>query len=270
MYDAKKAGNYWTKRVSEINELSAVLTYNAPNYVNESYSFWELNSLFNNLPKNLKGLKALDISCGVGRISIPLAKRGATVTGIDISEGMLKTCRKNIAFAGLTSKIMLYKCNAVAISVPDRHFDIVLCLGLLEHLPDPLRKKVLDEMERTVKPHGTAIVLVNNDKSIFLKKEKRYTKKSQNKKGYMSGLMNRERIRNYMERKGFNASYVASNPFYSAVYRLLNKENSNAIDEQELYTLFNYLARLDLRADAVSRETGLFSDQFMIKAVKNK
>jgi len=82
--------------------------------------------------------------------------------------------------------------------------------------------------------------------------------------------MNREKIKNYLERKGFNASYVACNPFYSAVYRLLNEENKKAMDEPKLYTLFNYLARLDLRADAMSKETGLFSDQFMIKAVKNK
>lgn len=269
-YDAKKASDYWSKRINSVDQLSAVLTYNAPEYINQSYSAWELTALFRSLPKNLKGLKVLDISCGVGRISIPLAKKGAIVSGIDISEEMLKICQRNVNVAKLSSKIKLYHCNAADIPLPDKSFDIVLCLGLLEHLTDPMREKVLDQIIRTVKPRGVAIILVNNNESVFLKERKRYMGAVQKENGHLAGLINKEKIIKHFTKKGFTTHYVASNPLHSLIGHLLDKNNLKKFKRPILDASFHYLADMDICADMGKKEVKMFSDHLMIRAVKVK
>ena len=79
----------------------------------------------------LSGLKILDIGCGGGLISEPLARLGGTVTGIDAS-------RKNIEVAKIHSKINKLNINYVNTSPEQlkdaKNFDIILNLEIVEHV----------------------------------------------------------------------------------------------------------------------------------------
>ena len=80
--------------------------------------------------------KALDFGCGVGRIVIPLAAAAQEVTGIDVSE-------RNINIANIHSKkhnkkIKYYKVSSDDLIKEKREFfDVVTCLEVVEHVPDP-------------------------------------------------------------------------------------------------------------------------------------
>ncbi len=82
------------------------------------------------------GLRVLDVGCGGGILSEGLARRGAHVVGIDLGEANLDTARRHAADSGLRID---YR-NAAVETLAREHgaeFDIVTCLEVLEHVPDP-------------------------------------------------------------------------------------------------------------------------------------
>ena len=90
-------------------------------------------NLLNDGPNIFKGLNILDIGCGGGLISEPMARLGANVTGIDASE-------KNIQVARLHSKENELKINYLNTSPENlknfEKFDIILNLEIVEHVDD--------------------------------------------------------------------------------------------------------------------------------------
>ena len=112
--------------------------------------------LFARDPKALRplsGLTALDIGCGGGLVAEPLARMGATVTAIDPSE-------RNIAIAKAHAEPQGLAIDYRALRVEDlvgegRAFDIVACLEVVEHVPDPA--KFISECASLVRPGGLAI-----------------------------------------------------------------------------------------------------------------
>ena len=98
----------------------------------------------------LKGLSVLDIGCGGGLLSEPMARLGATVTGVDASA-------RNIAVAGLHAgkqalEIDYRQGTAEALAKGDARFDIVLALEIVEHVADV--DLFLKSSARLVKPGG--------------------------------------------------------------------------------------------------------------------
>lgn len=84
----------------------------------------------------LRGKRALDIGCGGGLVSEGLAACGAQVTGIDLSPKALGVARLHLHESGHQIDYRLISAEECAAELPGS-FDVVTCLEMLEHVPDP-------------------------------------------------------------------------------------------------------------------------------------
>lgn len=79
----------------------------------------------------------LEIGAATGRYTLELAKRGYTLTSVDLSAALLEECRKNLAQEGLDKRVRLFQADARDLSqIPGGQFDSVLLMGPLYHLVD--------------------------------------------------------------------------------------------------------------------------------------
>ncbi len=101
-----------------------------------------------------KGSHALDIGCGPGYNSIRLARRGYKVTSADYSEAVLPLARENFAKANLD--INPTREDILNLSYPANSFDLVLCQGVLMHVPE--LERAISELSRVVKPGGYIVL----------------------------------------------------------------------------------------------------------------
>lgn len=84
----------------------------------------------------LAGAAVLDVGCGGGLLAEGMAKCGAHVTGIDMSESALTVARIHLMESGLHVDYVHATAEAMAERSPGA-FDVVTCMELLEHVPDP-------------------------------------------------------------------------------------------------------------------------------------
>jgi 2-polyprenyl-6-hydroxyphenyl methylase / 3-demethylubiquinone-9 3-methyltransferase len=84
----------------------------------------------------LLGRKVVDVGCGGGILSESMAGLGAEVTGIDLSEKALKVAKLHLFESALRVDYRLTSAEELAQELP-RQFDVVTCLEMLEHVPDP-------------------------------------------------------------------------------------------------------------------------------------
>ncbi|MCF7204008.1 bifunctional 2-polyprenyl-6-hydroxyphenol methylase/3-demethylubiquinol 3-O-methyltransferase UbiG [Pseudomonas oligotrophica] len=99
----------------------------------------------------LAGKKVLDVGCGGGILSEAMARRGATVTGIDMGEAPLAVARLHQLESELEIDYRQTTAEAMAAECPGQ-FDVVTCLEMLEHVPDPA--SVIRACHALVKPGG--------------------------------------------------------------------------------------------------------------------
>ena len=115
----------------------------------------------------LKGQRVLDVGCGGGILADAMARKGAEVLGIDLAEKSLKVAQLHALEAG-TSQITyrLVAAEALAAEMPD-HFDVVTCMEMLEHVPDPA--SVVQACARLAKPGGWVFFsTINRNPKSFL------------------------------------------------------------------------------------------------------
>jgi 2-polyprenyl-6-hydroxyphenyl methylase/3-demethylubiquinone-9 3-methyltransferase len=84
--------------------------------------------------KPLSGLRILDIGCGGGLVAEPLSRLGALVTGIDPASDNIEAARTHAGISGL--EIDYRAVTAEDIAAHGEQFDAVLCLEVVEHVPD--------------------------------------------------------------------------------------------------------------------------------------
>jgi 2-polyprenyl-6-hydroxyphenyl methylase/3-demethylubiquinone-9 3-methyltransferase len=87
-------------------------------------------------PRPFDGLRLLDIGCGGGLLSEPMARLGAAVTGIDASEGTIPVARAHAARVGLGIDYRHTSAEALLAAGEDA-FDVVLAMEVIEHVSDP-------------------------------------------------------------------------------------------------------------------------------------
>jgi 2-polyprenyl-6-hydroxyphenyl methylase/3-demethylubiquinone-9 3-methyltransferase len=99
----------------------------------------------------LAGKRVLDVGCGGGLLSEGMAACGALVTGIDLSEKPLGVARLHLHESGHSVDYQLIAAETLAAESP-ASFDVVTCLEMLEHVPDPA--STVAACAQLVKPGG--------------------------------------------------------------------------------------------------------------------
>lgn len=117
--------------------------------------------------QGVEGKKILDVGCGGGILAEALANKGAQVTGIDVAELSLKVAKMHLHESGLEVDYQLTTVEDFAQQHAAR-FDIVTCLEILEHVPDPA--SIVASASRLLKPDGLLCLstLNRNPKSFAL------------------------------------------------------------------------------------------------------
>ncbi|KNA09874.1 hypothetical protein SOVF_149610 [Spinacia oleracea] len=118
-----------------------------------------------------EGLKFVDVGCGGGILSEPLARMGATVTGVDAVDKNIKIARLHAESDPATSSIEYLCTTAEKLVEEQRQFDAVLALEVIEHVADPAEfckslaeltvpngATMVSTINRTMRAYATAIV----------------------------------------------------------------------------------------------------------------
>ncbi len=129
-----------------------------------AHKWWDKNSEFKPLHDinplrldyinqlvSLQGKRVLDVSCGGGILSESMAEKGANVTGIDLGEKALNVARLHSLESGLAVDYQYISVETLAEQQP-ASFDVVTCLEMLEHVPDPA--SIVRACAKLVKPNG--------------------------------------------------------------------------------------------------------------------
>ena len=99
----------------------------------------------------IKGKRVVDVGCGGGILSESMAARGAEVVGIDAGKAPLTVARLHALESGIELDYRQLTAEQLAEEEPES-FDVVTCMEMLEHVPDPA--SVLRACARLVKPDG--------------------------------------------------------------------------------------------------------------------
>lgn len=105
---------------------------------------------------NAKGLRVLEIGCGLGTDGAQFAKAGAVYTGVDLTTAAIELAHKRFELFELPGTFQTG--DAEALGFPDDTFDIVYSHGVLHHTPDTAG--AVKEVHRVLKPGGRAIVML--------------------------------------------------------------------------------------------------------------
>lgn len=115
----------------------------------------------------LEGKQVLDVGCGGGILADSMARRGATVLGIDLAGKALKVAQLH-ALEAKTAGVRYREISAEKLaSEQPRSFDIVTCMEMLEHVPDPA--SIVQACALLVKPGGHVFFsTINRSPKAFL------------------------------------------------------------------------------------------------------
>jgi 2-polyprenyl-6-hydroxyphenyl methylase/3-demethylubiquinone-9 3-methyltransferase len=108
---------------------------------------------------SLSGARVLDVGCGGGLLCEALARAGAQVTGIDLAPGMIEVARLHAASQALKIEYRVQDAHALCAASAET-FDIVTCMELLEHVPQPAATTAA--LARLTRPGGALFISTIN------------------------------------------------------------------------------------------------------------
>jgi len=144
-----------------------------------AHRWWDVNSEFKPLheinPLRLKyiddiahlaGKTVLDVGCGGGILSESMAGLGAEVTGIDLGDKALQVAQLHLLESGKKVEYRKIAVEELALEKPG-HYDVVTCMEMLEHVPDPA--SIVRACSQLVKPGGHVFFsTINRNAKAFL------------------------------------------------------------------------------------------------------
>ncbi|MGV8930644.1 MAG: bifunctional 2-polyprenyl-6-hydroxyphenol methylase/3-demethylubiquinol 3-O-methyltransferase UbiG [Luteimonas sp.] len=107
----------------------------------------------------LRGARVLDVGCGGGLLSEAMAREGAQVTALDLAPDLIKVAKLHGLESGVTVDYRVQSVEALAAEQPAT-FDVVTCMEMLEHVPDP--GEILAACATLLKPGGHVFVSTLN------------------------------------------------------------------------------------------------------------
>jgi 2-polyprenyl-6-hydroxyphenyl methylase/3-demethylubiquinone-9 3-methyltransferase len=100
---------------------------------------------------DLRGARVADVGCGGGLLSEALARAGAKVTGIDLGAKVIDVAKLHLHESGLSVDYRVQSSAELAAAEPES-FDVVCCMELIEHVPDPAA--LVNDLAAMLKPGG--------------------------------------------------------------------------------------------------------------------
>jgi 2-polyprenyl-3-methyl-5-hydroxy-6-metoxy-1,4-benzoquinol methylase len=275
-YDRARAETYWGEERRRLgDEFKIVLSAGEPAYVNAAYHRWEVSTLVTALAPH-RGLRVLDLACGLGRVSAPLALSGATVCGVDNALAMAQAARTKTARLARSRRARVRASWAQgfagALPFADGSFDAVLCLGLLEHLPGWLQAATLAECMRVLTPRGALYLVLNNNRSLLLKagSDNRHRKARQLANGYYCGLVDRESLVQDIARRGARVEVLGSNAHYAVLRHALHGRPLARAHQAEAARAFAAATERDLVEPAQGAFGAACADHFFYRITRRK
>ena len=144
-----------------------------------AHKWWDKNSEFKPLHdlnplrlgwidgiSHLQGKRVLDVGCGGGILSESMFFKGAEVVGIDLGEKALSVAKLHQLESGAKVDYQYIAVEQLALRQPES-FDVVTCMEMLEHVPDP--SSIVAACARLVKPGGTVFFsTINRNSKAYL------------------------------------------------------------------------------------------------------
>lgn len=138
-FDYMRKANY--KKIADTYDIARTIS-------KQNLELW-LKLISEKIGSRRRKVELLDLGCGTGRFSIPMATRlGYSVTGADKSEEMLREARKKAGAAQVRWDVQ----DAMSLTYPEESFDAVFMSHLLHNVDEPL--KVVKECYRVLRPRG--------------------------------------------------------------------------------------------------------------------
>ena len=105
-----------------------------------------------------RGLKVLEIGCGIGTMATNFARHGADYTGIELSANSLDLSRKRFEVYGLSGKFLLGNAEDLTDILPKQKYDLVFSWGVIHHSPNP--QAIVRNIDHYVDAGSTVKIMV--------------------------------------------------------------------------------------------------------------
>lgn len=153
---------YWEQRACRFarqgDGLAAVCSYGMPPFYNRVIDWCQRLALGRWLRVH-PGTRVLDLGCGIGRWSCRLAKRGASVTGVDLSPTMIAQAGARAAAQGVAARCRFLAQDLAALEL-DGRFDLILGVTVLQHILEPAAlRAAVQGLGAHLAENGTLVLL---------------------------------------------------------------------------------------------------------------
>jgi 2-polyprenyl-3-methyl-5-hydroxy-6-metoxy-1,4-benzoquinol methylase len=209
--------------------------------VNETFSgdfdleresfFRRANLKFKDTLGDVKNKRILDVGCGLGALSFYLAKKGANVTGIDLSKTSIDACKNEAKLKGMTINFRVM--NAQIPDFEDKSFDMIVGSRVIHHLPN--LELFFKECKRLLKKNGYIVFIEPLKKNIIVELNRKFfapEKRTHHEHPlYISDIEVAKKIFGNLEHweyflisplSMFFRDFVKSNTLFKSFYKTLN------------------------------------------------